>query len=126
MAPTGYTIGADGDIINLYYRAADSSIALAHGSIRALLAWLKANGHPEHTHDRRHKQFYLDLLARHPDEKEKAKLQKCGQVWRPSQFGPRPERRNYPPNRFAEDGTVHRDVLSSAIWQFVLPARRLF
>src|SRR5437763_13725216 len=27
-------------IFNLYYGAADSSIALAHGSIRSLLAWL--------------------------------------------------------------------------------------
>jgi len=34
--PCGYTIGADGDTINLYYGALDSSIALAHGSIRSL------------------------------------------------------------------------------------------
>jgi hypothetical protein len=26
---------------------------LAHGSIRGLLAWLDANGHSEHSHDRR-------------------------------------------------------------------------
>jgi predicted GH43/DUF377 family glycosyl hydrolase len=51
--PCGYTIGADGDTVNLYYGAADSSIALAHGSIRCLLAWLDANGHSEHAHDRR-------------------------------------------------------------------------
>jgi predicted GH43/DUF377 family glycosyl hydrolase len=51
--PCGYTIGPDGDTINLYYGAADSSIALAHGSIRCLLAWLDANGHSEHAHDRR-------------------------------------------------------------------------
>jgi len=41
--PCGQTIGADGDTINLYYGAADSSIALATGSIRASLAWLAAN-----------------------------------------------------------------------------------
>jgi predicted GH43/DUF377 family glycosyl hydrolase len=45
----------DGDTINLYYGAADSSIALAHGSIRSLLAWLDANGHSEHTGNRRRK-----------------------------------------------------------------------
>lgn len=38
--PCGYTIGADGDTIQVYYGAADSSIALATGSIRALLDWL--------------------------------------------------------------------------------------
>lgn len=41
--PCGQTIGSDGDTINLYYGAADSCIALATGSIRALLAWLEAN-----------------------------------------------------------------------------------
>jgi beta-1,2-mannobiose phosphorylase / 1,2-beta-oligomannan phosphorylase len=41
--PCGQTIGADGDTIYLYYGAADSSIALATGSIRALLAWLESN-----------------------------------------------------------------------------------
>jgi predicted GH43/DUF377 family glycosyl hydrolase len=41
--PCGQTIGADGDTINLYYGAADSSVALATGSIRCLLAWLDAN-----------------------------------------------------------------------------------
>ena len=39
--PCGYTLGADGDTINLYYGAADTSIALATGSIRQLLAWLE-------------------------------------------------------------------------------------
>ncbi|MCJ7485410.1 MAG: glycosidase, partial [Candidatus Aminicenantes bacterium] len=38
--PGGYTIAPDGDTINLYYGAADSSIALATGSIQALLKWL--------------------------------------------------------------------------------------
>ncbi len=41
--PCGQTIDADGDTINLYYGAADSSVALATGSIRALLAWLESN-----------------------------------------------------------------------------------
>ena len=41
--PCGQTIGADEDTIHLYYGAADSCIALATGSIRALLAWLEAN-----------------------------------------------------------------------------------
>ena len=54
--PCGYTVAPDGDTINLYYGAADSSIALAHGSIRALLTWLDANGHSEHGNDRRHRQ----------------------------------------------------------------------
>jgi len=42
--PCGYTIGDDGDAINLYYGAADTSVALATGSIRACLAWLDKNG----------------------------------------------------------------------------------
>jgi predicted GH43/DUF377 family glycosyl hydrolase len=39
--PCGYTIAPDGDTLRIYYGAADSSIALATGSIRAMLAWLK-------------------------------------------------------------------------------------
>src|SRR3984893_12153190 len=54
--PCGYTVASDGDTINLYYGAADSSIALAHGSIRGLLAWLDANGHSENSQDRRQRQ----------------------------------------------------------------------
>ncbi|HKB80546.1 MAG TPA: glycosidase [Thermoanaerobaculia bacterium] len=42
--PCGYTIGADGDTINLYYGAADTSLALATGSIREILAWLDCHG----------------------------------------------------------------------------------
>lgn len=38
--PCGQVIDADGDTIRLYYGAADSCIAMATGSIRALLAWL--------------------------------------------------------------------------------------
>jgi predicted GH43/DUF377 family glycosyl hydrolase len=41
--PCGQTIGADGDTIRLYYGAADSCMAMATGSIRALLAWLDSN-----------------------------------------------------------------------------------
>ena len=41
--PCGYTIDADGDGMNLYYGAADSTMALATGSIKALLAWLDAH-----------------------------------------------------------------------------------
>jgi len=39
--PCGYTIAPDGDTIRLYYGAADTSIALATGSIRAMLEWLE-------------------------------------------------------------------------------------
>jgi predicted GH43/DUF377 family glycosyl hydrolase len=38
--PCGYTIAPDGDTINLYYGAADMSIALATGSISELFKWL--------------------------------------------------------------------------------------
>jgi predicted GH43/DUF377 family glycosyl hydrolase len=39
--PCGQTIGEDGDTIHLYYGAADTSIALATGSVRRILHWLK-------------------------------------------------------------------------------------
>lgn len=42
--PCGYTVGPDGDTLFLYYGAADTSLALATGSIRALLDWLDENG----------------------------------------------------------------------------------
>jgi glycosyl hydrolase family 130 (putative beta-1,4-mannooligosaccharide phosphorylase) len=35
--PCGYTLGADGDAINLYYGAADTSVAMATGSVSQLL-----------------------------------------------------------------------------------------
>ena len=38
--PCGYTLAPDGDTLRLYYGAADSSMALATGSIRELLSWL--------------------------------------------------------------------------------------
>lgn len=41
--PCGYTIAPDGDTLHLYYGAADSSIALATSSIRALLQWLASS-----------------------------------------------------------------------------------
>jgi predicted GH43/DUF377 family glycosyl hydrolase len=41
--PCGQTISADGDTIHLYYGAADSSVAMATGSIRCLLSWLSLN-----------------------------------------------------------------------------------
>ncbi|MFC1925809.1 glycosidase [Chloroflexota bacterium] len=39
--PCGHTIAADGDTIHLYYGAADTCIALATGSVKALLKWLE-------------------------------------------------------------------------------------
>ena len=43
--PCGYTIGTDGDTLNLYYGAADTSVALATASIANLLRWLDAHSH---------------------------------------------------------------------------------
>ena len=42
--PCGYTVGADGDSLHIYYGAADSSIALATASVRELLGWLDEHG----------------------------------------------------------------------------------
>jgi predicted GH43/DUF377 family glycosyl hydrolase len=42
--PCGLTVAPDGDTIHLYYGAADSCVALATGSIRALLDWLREYG----------------------------------------------------------------------------------
>jgi predicted GH43/DUF377 family glycosyl hydrolase len=39
--PCGCTILPDGDTVHLYYGAADTSIALATGSLRAMLEWLE-------------------------------------------------------------------------------------
>lgn len=41
--PCGYTLADDGDTLNLYYGAADTAIALATGSVSAMLEWLKQN-----------------------------------------------------------------------------------
>lgn len=46
--PCGYTLEADGDTLNLYYGGADSCVALAQGSVRALLDWLERHGVPPH------------------------------------------------------------------------------
>ena len=48
--PCGYTVLPDGDTIHLYYGGADSCIALATGSIRALLDWLEVDGKPDVSH----------------------------------------------------------------------------
>jgi predicted GH43/DUF377 family glycosyl hydrolase len=45
--PCGYTVDPDGDTLNMYYGAADTSIALATGSIKSLLRWLSEHGHPD-------------------------------------------------------------------------------
>ena len=42
--PCGYTVGADGDTIRIYYGAADTCVALATGSIRQILQWLDRYG----------------------------------------------------------------------------------
>ncbi|HEX6790535.1 MAG TPA: glycosidase [Candidatus Krumholzibacteria bacterium] len=39
--PCGHTVGRDGDSVHLYYGAADTSIALATGSVRELLDWVR-------------------------------------------------------------------------------------
>jgi predicted GH43/DUF377 family glycosyl hydrolase len=39
--PCGHTIAPDGDTVHLYYGAADTSIALATGSVRSMLEWLE-------------------------------------------------------------------------------------
>lgn len=39
--PCGYTLGADGDTLNLYYGTADMRIGLATSSVRSLLEWLE-------------------------------------------------------------------------------------
>ncbi len=42
--PCGFTIAPDGDTIRIYYGAADTTIALATGSVKAMLAWLGEHG----------------------------------------------------------------------------------
>ena len=42
--PCGTTIGSDGDTVFMYYGAADTSIALATGSITQMLRWLDEHG----------------------------------------------------------------------------------
>lgn len=45
--PCGTTLAADGDTLNIYYGAADTSIGLATASVGELLAWLDKHGSPE-------------------------------------------------------------------------------
>ena len=45
--PCGYTLGPDGDAIHLYYGAADTSVAMATGSVTQILGWLDRHGTPE-------------------------------------------------------------------------------
>jgi predicted GH43/DUF377 family glycosyl hydrolase len=42
--PCGYTIAPDGDTLRLYYGAADTTVALATGSVKAMLEWLSKFG----------------------------------------------------------------------------------
>lgn len=44
--PCGTTLGSDGDTLNVYYGAADTSIALATASVGELLRWLDLHGSP--------------------------------------------------------------------------------
>lgn len=42
--PCGCTLAPDGDTLRLYYGAADTSIAMATGSVKAMLEWLDEHG----------------------------------------------------------------------------------
>jgi len=44
--PCGYVLGPDGDTLYLYYGAADTSVALATASLRALLDWVREQPAP--------------------------------------------------------------------------------
>ena len=44
--PCGAVIGSDGDTVFLYYGAADTSVAVATGSIKQMLHWLDEHGGP--------------------------------------------------------------------------------
>lgn len=44
--PCGTTVGDDGDTLYVYYGAADTSVALATGSLAEMLRWLDLNGSP--------------------------------------------------------------------------------
>jgi predicted GH43/DUF377 family glycosyl hydrolase len=45
--PCGYTLDADGDSINVYYGAADTSVALATGKVSEMLSWLDQHSHKD-------------------------------------------------------------------------------
>lgn len=42
--PCGWTLAPDGDTVRMYYGAADSCMALATGSLKAILDWLEEDG----------------------------------------------------------------------------------
>ncbi|HET9933543.1 MAG TPA: glycosidase, partial [Polyangiaceae bacterium] len=42
--PCGYTVGTDGETLNIYYGCADTAIALAQTSVGALLDWIDEFG----------------------------------------------------------------------------------
>ena len=42
--PCGTTLAPDGDTLHIYYGAADTSIAMATGSVQAMLQWLHERG----------------------------------------------------------------------------------
>lgn len=46
--PCGTTLAADGDTLHVYYGAADTSVAMATGSITQMLAWLETQPYEEH------------------------------------------------------------------------------
>lgn len=46
--PCGTTMADDGDTIRMYYGAADTSIAVATGSLKEILRWLGEHGRPYH------------------------------------------------------------------------------
>jgi predicted GH43/DUF377 family glycosyl hydrolase len=53
VCPCGHTLASDGDTLRIYYGAADTSIAVATGSVKAMLGWLdeqsQGNNAAKHT-----------------------------------------------------------------------------
>lgn len=56
--PCGVTIQDDNDTLYVYYGAADTSIALATGSIRMVLAWLHEHGKPDYLGTERRRDYW--------------------------------------------------------------------
>ncbi|NLF49863.1 MAG: glycosidase, partial [Leptolinea sp.] len=44
--PCGFTLAPDGDTLNIYYGAADTSIAVAQASVDDMLKWLSETERP--------------------------------------------------------------------------------
>jgi len=44
--PCGFTLGEDGDSLNIYYGAADTSVSIATGSVKEMLQWLSYSAEP--------------------------------------------------------------------------------